>query len=323
MPNTVGRLWVDHHCDPALKRDVSNLVETIRSAAIAALKKTSWMELKTRDMAVRKLRKMRVDICWPEPDEWNVTEVSCTFSRTNLINNMLSLGKLVADNNQKILMSGDCRHPHGKGWDKPVFDVNAYYFPDENRFILPAAILRPPFYDTKKSVIWNYGAIGATIGHEFCHAFDSDGRMYDENGDKRNWWTDGDSKEYDKKARRVVKLYDSTLYRGLKVNGELTLIENIADIGGLEFALAGARYAMGRALTKAELREFFTSFATSWRSKDRLKRAAQLLVTDMHSPPELRVNLVTQQMDEWYEAFDVDPTCNSWIAPEDRIHFFV
>jgi predicted metalloendopeptidase len=203
-----------------------------------------------------------------------------------------------------------------------VYEVNAYYYPDENRFLLPAAILRPPFYDSAKSLAWNYGSIGATIGHEFCHAFDSDGRQYDEVGDKRDWWSSHDDREYRKKARQVVQLYETEQYRGLDVDGTLTLVENIADLGGIEFALGGLVLALGREATKEELREFFRSFAVSWRSKDRLKRAAELLATDMHAPPFLRVNHVVRQQDAWYYAFDVDPTCEGWIAPEHRIHFF-
>jgi predicted metalloendopeptidase len=109
----------------------------------------------------------------------------------------------------------------------------------------------------------------------------------------------------------------------MPVDGELTLVENIADIGGLEIALAGLRSALGRALTKAEMQDFFTSFAISWQSKDRYKRAAQLLVTDPHSPPMLRVNQVVRQFDEWYEAFDQRPdNCKDFIPPEKRIRFF-
>ena len=120
----------------------------------------------------------------------------------------------------------------------------------------------------------------------------------------------------------MVRLYETEEYRGLDVDGDLTLVENIADIAGVEFALAGLRLALKREPTKSEYREFFTSFATSWRSKDRLKRAAELLATDTHSPPMLRVNHVVRQFDEWYAAFDLDPTCDIWIAPEKRIHFF-
>jgi predicted metalloendopeptidase len=108
----------------------------------------------------------------------------------------------------------------------------------------------------------------------------------------------------------------------MKVNGSLTLVENIADLGGLEFALAAAAAATGRPLTKAEKREFFTAYAISWRSKDRLKRAAELLQTDSHAPPALRVNHAVRQFDEWYEAFDITPDSPGYIPPEKRIRFF-
>jgi len=322
MPNTLGRLWVTKHCHVMLKQNIMTMVGHIREAAAAQLGRTSWMSDSTRKAAVRKLRKMDVQICWPDLDTWEPKEAACGLSSINLIENMLAIGKLNADTNQKMLADGDCRHPYGDGWGKPVYEVNAYYYPDENRFLLPAAILRAPFYDPAKSAAWNYGAIGATIGHEFCHAFDSDGRQYDENGDKHDWWSVHDDREYRKRASQVVRLYESVKYRGLEVDGSLTLVENIADIGGIGFALAGLKRALARPPAKSELRDFFTSFAISWRSKDRLKRAAELVATDMHSPPMLRVNHVVRQMDEWYEAFDVDRECEDWIAPEHRIRFF-
>ena len=108
----------------------------------------------------------------------------------------------------------------------------------------------------------------------------------------------------------------------MEVDGRLTLVENIADLGGLEFALAGLRRALGRPATKAEHREFFTSFAISWRSKDRQKRAAELLATDPHAPPRIRVNHAVRQFEEWYAAFDVEPTAEGFIPPARRIHFF-
>ena len=201
--------------------------------------------------------------------------------------------------------------------------MNAYYYPDENKFILPAAILRPPFYDSTQSLAWKYGAIGATIGHELCHAFDAEGRLFDEHGDKRDWWTKHDDREYRRRSKQVVRLFDNTPYKGLAVNGELTLIENIADLGGLEFALAGLKAAMKPGgVSRDDLRDFFTAFAVSWRSKDRLRRAEQLLTIDVHAPPQLRVDLVVRQMDDWYYAFDITDTSPDWIEPSKRIRFF-
>jgi hypothetical protein len=170
---------------------------------------------------------------------------------------------------------------------------------------------------------WNYGSIGATIGHELCHAFDSDGRRYDEHGDLRNWWTQADAKEYKAKASKIMKLFDETEYRNMAVNGKNTLVENIADLGGLRFALEGLKSYMGRALKRDEVQEFFTAYAVSWRSKERRKKAEQLLEMDVHSPPMLRVNLIVPHFDEWYEAFDVGSDHPNFIPPEKRVQFFL
>lgn len=323
MPNTLGKLWIAKHDPPAVRKGVTTMVRYIQAAGVAKLRTVGWMAPTTRAAAIRKLRNMRIEVCSPAMDKWKPKEEACSLSRTNFVENLMTLSKLGTDWNLEMLKKGDCRRPSGDNWSRPVFTVNAYYYPDENKFLLPAAILRPPFYEPGRSLVWNYGATGTTIGHEFCHAFDSDGRTYDEHGDKRDWWSKRNAAEYKKRAHHVQKFYDAATYRGMPVDGELTLVENIADIGGLEIALAGLRSALGRALTKAEMQDFFTSFAISWQSKDRYKRAAQLLVTDPHSPPMLRVNQVVRQFDEWYEAFDQRPdNCKDFIPPEKRIRFF-
>ena len=323
LPDTLGRLWVRHYCDPGLRRSVSAMAERIRAAALNCLKHTEWMSPTTRAAAITKLRSLQMDICWPDP--WpDVSLPTTELSPDSLVSNLLALADHASAKNNALISSssGGCRHPTGSAWDQPVFIVNAFYFPDENRFILPAAILRPPFYDPAASIPTNYGGIGATIGHELCHAFDSEGRAYDARGDKREWWSAGSEREYNHRARQMIKRTESRKYRGMDVNGTMTLVENIADLGGVEFALAGAASALGRHMTKAELREFFVSYAVSWRAKDRKKRAAQLLMTDAHAPPMLRVNHIVRHFDEWYEAFDVPDSCPEAIPPAQRIRFF-
>jgi putative endopeptidase len=317
MPNRIGKRWVREHCDPATKRAVTAMCERIREAAIAIIKE-SWMSPSTRTAAVRKLRKLDIQVCWPPLEKWKGLEPS--LSPSDFVGNLLEISAVGTD--FSIKKRRTCRDTYAQSWSSPVFEVNAFYFPADNKFLLPAAILRPPYYDPSKSLVSNYATIGATIGHELCHAFDADGRRYDENGDKRNWWTPHDEAEYKKRAAAVVNLYESAPYRGMGVNGRLTLVENIADIGGLEFALAGLRATLGRELTKAEKREFFTAFAIGWRSKDRLKRAAELLAVDSHSPPPLRVSHAVRQFNEWYEAFDITENCAGYIPPAERIRFF-
>lgn len=322
MPNTLGQLWVRAHCMPGLRRQVVAMVENIRKAAATAISKTSWMDVSTRRAAVTKLRRMDVQVCWPT--SWTIRETACSLSKSNLVQNLLHLSAAATARNTALLHGGRgaCRSPMEGAWERPVFEVNAFYYPEENRFLLPAAILRAPFYDPARSLPWNYGSLGATIGHEFCHAFDAEGRRYDATGAEKDWWTAADDAEYKKRAERVVRLYSESEYRGKAVDGRLTLVENIADLGGLEFALEGARLALGRRLTVAELREFFMSYTISWRSKDRLRRAGELLVTDPHAPPKLRVNNTLRQLDEWYYAFDIGPECAGYIPAAHRIRFF-
>jgi len=311
MPNTVGKLWVARYCDPTARRRAITMVEVIVRAAITTLKE-SWMADSTKAAAIHKLRHMDIQVGWPSP--WPTTPV---IVGDDYVENLLEIGAASTD---VALKTRSCRHLTGTRWDRTVFNVNAYYYPSENRFILPAAILRAPFYDPARTLSYNYGAIGATIGHELCHAFDSDGREYDENGDKHNWWTEHDDREYRKKAQQLVRLFESRRYRGMQVNGEQTLVENLADLGGLGFALAGLRSVT--TVGPHELREFFTSYASSWRSADRRKAAVQRLIIDPHAPPMLRVDHIVRQFDEWYEAFDVGPDSSEWIAPAHRIRLF-
>jgi putative endopeptidase len=320
MPRHLGALWVREYCSPQLKRAAAVICERVRQAAIEQVRRTSWLSASTRDVAVYKLQRLNIEVGWP--DIWLLDSPATLHAKMSFVDALQALAGAATDRDLALLRSGDCRAPTGEDWGSPVFEVNAFYYPAENRFLLPAGILRPPFYDERKSAVWNYGAIGATIGHELCHAFDAEGRNYDADGRQRNWWTAGDRREYDARAKRMVELYESEEYRGLAVNGRLTLVENIADIGGLEFALAGARAALGRALTKDELREFFYAFAYSWRSKDRIQTAAEKLVTDTHAPPMLRVNHTLRQMDEWYEAYDVSADCAAFVPPAKRVRFF-
>jgi putative endopeptidase len=320
MPNTLGALWVRDHCDPDLKRKIGVMIRHIRDAAAHQLAHTSWMAPATRAAAVKKLRAMKISVCWP--DKWSQHEMACGLDDTDLLQNLLRISALGTDNSIRMALRGDCRHPMGEGWGRPVFEVNAFYYPSENQFLLPAAILRPPYYDPTKSLPWNYGGIGHTIGHELCHAFDAEGRGYDATGNRRNWWSERDDREYKKRAQTVVQLYESRDYRGEEVDGQLTLVENIADLGGMEFALGGLKGALGRQPTKEEYREFFESFTISWRAKERIARARELLITDTHAPPRLRVNHTVRQFDEWYAAHDVGAGCPDYIQPADRIHFF-
>lgn len=323
LPNTLGRKWVADHCDPGLKGAIRTITANIQEAAADALRHTDWMAPSTRRAAIAKLRAMDIQVCWPDPWPTESAAGPGDLSATDYVGNLLAIAERATQRNlDQLTKPGGCRHPMDDDWGQAPYVVNAFYYPEENRFLLPAGILRPPFYDPAASLPANYGGIGATIGHELCHAFDAEGRRYDSHGDSRDWWGDRDERDYLRRARQMVRLFESERYRGFRVDGELTLTENIADLGGLEFALGGLERALGRPATCGELREFFVSYAVSWRAKDRLRRAAQLLATDFHAPPMLRVNHIVRQFDEWYTAFDILPECPGFVPPDKRIRFF-
>jgi putative endopeptidase len=186
--------------------------------------------------------------------------------------------------------------------------------------VIPLGMLQPPFFDRTKSIGWNYGGIGSAIAHEMTHGFDDDGRMYDETGSWKNWWSQQDELHYHEQTKKLVALFDKRPYKGGHVNGELTLDENLADLGGMAIALQALQEEMGDTSSrKSLLQDFFTAYAVSWRLKDRSKKAQQALQIDRHAPPEFRVNLIVSQFPEFYEAFDVGERSPMWVAPEDRI----
>ena len=215
-----------------------------------------------------------------------------------------------------------------KTWDDPVFAVNAYYYNQGNRLILPSGIVNWPFYCSSiKAIAWNYGALGAVIGHEITHAFDVDGMIYDSEGKIHQWWTQNDYKEYIKKTKAIINLFNKGIHFNHKVNGKLTLSENISDLGGIAISLDALKKSqIERKLNNDdiinELKIFFISYAVSWRIKERRKKAIQSLFIDRHAPSHLRVNYIVNNFDEWYLAFNIQPKNKLYIPPEERIIIF-
>jgi len=204
---------------------------------------------------------------------------------------------------------------------------NAYYDPTQNQITFPAAILQPPYFDPNADPAANYGSIGATIGHEIGHGFDDQGRQFDGSGKLRDWWTAESAKLYDQHAQALVKQYDSyEPIPGTHIKGQLTLGENLGDLGGLEVAYAAyRRYVADHGeppvidgLTGDQ--RFFIAYGYSWQTKYREGAIRERLLSDPHSPAKFRVNGVVRNMDEWYKAFDVKPGDALYLPPEQRVH---
>jgi predicted metalloendopeptidase len=206
--------------------------------------------------------------------------------------------------------------------------VNAYYNPVGNEIVFPAAILQPPFFDMKGDDAYNYGAIGAVIGHETSHGFDDQGRRYDALGRLRDWWQPEDEKNFTARAERLVAQYSSyEPLPGAHVDGKLTLGENIADLAGLSMALQAYHRSLGKhpAQVKDGLsadQRFFVGFARVWRSKSRPESLKMRLVADPHSPEQFRTNGVVTNLDAFYKAFDVKPGDQLYKKPEDRVRIW-
>ena len=230
--------------------------------------------------------------------------------------------------------------PSDRGeWVSSPQTVNAFYNPVVNDITFPAAILQPPFFDPSVDAAENFGAIGAVIGHEIGHGFDDQGSRYDGLGNLHSWWTDEDRSNFEELTAKLVGQFDGlvpSVLEGTKtkgVNGEFTLGENIGDLGGLGIAVvAYTKYLADHELEDGQPRQFgdldgeytgfqrlFLAWARVWRSKARPEMAAQLLAIDPHSPNEFRCNVIAANVDEFYEAFEVEEGSNMWIAPEDRV----
>jgi predicted metalloendopeptidase len=320
LTGSLGFLFVKNHVSPTIKNQATSIAEEIKQAAAIRASQTGWLEPKTRELAKKKVESIHLGVAYP-PNI--VKDRKTSLNPERLLENVLKLANLdFQDEMNKIDTKLNLEM-----WDEPIFSVNAFYYNEGNRLILPAGILRWPFFHIHASDGWNFGGLGATIGHEICHAFDNDGKDYDYTGNLNPWWSSEESKQYNKKVKELVHLYNSTEYFGHHLNGALTLSENIADLGGLSIALTALERRLKTRNVSAEERkkelcDFFTSYAVSWRTKEKREKAIQSLFMDVHAPPVARVNNIVCQFDEWYECFDIKPGDELYKPSDKRIRIF-
>ena len=212
-------------------------------------------------------------------------------------------------------------------WFMTPQTINAYYNPGFNEIVFPAAILQVPFFDVNRDAAANYGAIGAVIGHEIGHGFDDQGSKYDGDGKLTDWWTEADKAAFEQRTASLIAQYDALAPAQTpehKVNGSLTIGENIGDLGGLSIAwkaylisLDGEEPPVIDGLTGAE--RFFLSWAQAWQIKARDEEVIRLIAIDPHSPNEFRCNQIVRNIDDFYTTFGVTPTDALWLDPTERV----
>lgn len=312
-------LYVKKYLSSEFKEKITSFVEHIRSLVIKHMK-DSWLQEETKRTAIRKVETMNLSISHPS----KFPEIEIPFLDTEkLLYNVYLLREM--NFKEGCSTVGKPYNPR-EYWQEPPYAVNAYYNNETNQFILPAGSLQEPFYyNSKEKLGWNYGGLGAIIGHEMTHAFDVDGKEYNEKGERIDWWTQKDTREYNKRTNALVKLYDKQKILGKPVDGYKTLSENIADLGGMSIALDALKQTIksfSEEEKKKHLKDFFVSYAVSWRVKERPKKMVQALFLDVHAPTELRVNLIVSQFQEWYDIFNVITEDEYYFLPEERITIF-
>ena len=318
LGEVIGKLYVARHFIPEAKSRMSNLVENLRNAYGASIDDLEWMSAETKKAAHVKLAAFTPKIGYP--DRWEDYS-ALSIKSDDLIGNLMN-ARQVASQKEIAKLGGPIRKWE---WGMTPQTVNAYYNPTVNEIVFPAAILQAPFFNMKADDAVNYGGIGAVIGHEMGHGFDDQGSKYDAKGNLRNWWTEQDLAQFKERTDALVAQYANyQVFDDLFVNGELTLGENIGDLSGVTIAykaykasLNGETAPIIDGLTGDQ--RFFIGYAQIWRSKIVEKSMRNRVATDSHSPGEFRALGSLSNMNEFYEAFDVNEGDAMYIAPEKRV----
>jgi predicted metalloendopeptidase len=316
MSAATSYLFVKKYLTAEFKSQATHFVKKIIEAASSRMKDVDWFSKKTRAKAAEKIRAITPAVAYSESQMESPADPPA-LQTDNLLANIYLLDAAVTEESIRHLV----KEPAKGFWDDGAHTVNAFYYHDTNEIVIPAGSFLWPFYD-KSRLGWSYGGIGAIIGHEITHAFDEEGRAYNQSGEEKEWWSSDDLKAYKERTEALVRLYSEQKILDHAVNGLETLNENLADLGGLAIALDALKKEVAPEERLKELREFFVSYATSWRTKEHAQRKIQRLVLDKHAPIELRVNMIVSQFEEWYEAFDVRTGDHLYIPPEERIRIF-
>ncbi len=320
LGEAVGEFYVEKHFPPAAKTRMGELVGNLIEAYRVSINELTWMSDETKKKALEKLGKFTPKIGYP--DKWRDYS-KLEIKPGDLVGNLARISKFRSDFEYSKV---------GKPVDKSEWlmtpqTVNAYYHPLMNEIVFPAAILQPPFFDLEADDAVNYGGIGAVIGHEIGHGFDDQGSRYDGDGNLKNWWSDEDRKEFEKRTSSLIAQYNALAPEeapDVNVNGALTIGENIGDLGGAtiaykayKIALAGKEAPVIDGLTGDQ--RFFVGYAQVWRGKIRTEAMKVRLATDPHSPGEFRCNQILKNLPQFHNAFGVKQGDALYMAPEEQV----
>jgi putative endopeptidase len=318
LRDAIGRIYLERHFPPEAGDRMRAMVENLRRAFSKSIDELDWMQPETKAEAQKKLASLKVYVGYS--DHWR------EYSRVDIASDDL-MGNMIRGTRETYFY--DIRKlgktPVDGEFGRGTQEVNASIRPTTGEMFFYAGILQPPFFDLEADDAYNYGAIGAAIGHEMLHAFDDQGRKFDENGELRDWWTAEDAEEYQRRAQVMIDQYSRfEPIDGVHINGELTLGENIGDHAGLTMAFRAYRLSLeGEEAPVIDgftgEQRFFMGFGSVWRMKSREGRLREQLLSGPHSPARYRVIGTVTNMPEFYEAFGVKEGDGHWLPPEERV----
>lgn len=319
----IGQLYVQAKFPPEAKEKAEKMIDNIIKAFQIRIEKLDWMSPETKTKAIEKLDKFTVKIAYP--DEWrDYSEMQVKEGNTYAENMLAALDWQIQDNLNDINEPID-----KKRWGMSPQTVNAYFNPINNEIVFPAAILQPPFYNFTADEAVNYGGIGAVIGHEISHAFDDSGARFDADGNVNNWWTAEDLVEFEKRGKALADQYSAIeVLDSVYINGPFTLGENIGDLGGVLGAYDGLQLFFEENGRPDKIdgftpeQRFFMSWATVWRTLQRDDALRNQIMTDPHSPGQIRAIQPLKNIDAFYEAFDIKEGDAMYLPPEERVRIW-
>ncbi|TDS65225.1 M13 family metallopeptidase [Myroides indicus] len=319
----LGQLYVAEKFPPEAKAKAQAMIKNVLSAFGERIKALPWMEEETKRGALEKLGTTTVKIGYPDKwEDYSAMVIKSPAEGGNHFENMKNAEKWEVAKN-----FADYGQPVDKSrWGMSPQTVNAYFNPLYNEIVFPAAILQPPFYDYKADEAINYGGIGAVIGHEISHSFDDSGARYDKDGNLNNWWTEIDLERFTELGNNLANQYSALEpLPGVFVDGKFTLGENIGDLGGVNAAYDGLKIFLkengdpGLIDGYTPEQRFFISWGTIWRTKARDEAIKNQVKTDPHAPGHYRAYVPLQNVDAFYEAFDIKEGDKLYIQPEERV----
>ncbi len=317
LGEAVGKEYVARHFPPESKKQMDDLVANLLAAYRESISKLDWMSEETKQRAYEKLDTFRPKIGYPEAfRDYSALQIR----KDDLMSNVAAASAFETDRELRKIGQPVDRDE----WFMLPQTVNAYYNPGTNEICFPAGILQSPFFAPDADPAENYGGIGAVIGHEIGHGFDDQGAQYDGAGNLNDWWTADDKAAFEVKSKALIEQYDGFSPRTLpdeKVNGALTVGENIGDLGGLTIAHKAFVISQGGRATVEDRRKVFLNWAHVWRTKRREESERQLLTIDPHSPSEFRANIV-RNLDEFHEVFETTESDGLWLDPAERVRIW-